>query len=1702
MDYIELSKTKLTSILLKEWGLDRLELIGQFKSHPGGKGGWFNNIRHPLTLEKLFLPSGLGAPSIYSPSTFDGNGKVLEGEKIYFLKAEISQRKTEDKKANPFNLIGKGKNEIENNDLLDKLEISLTPEQITLKRKGEVQEILVLEQDLGAVPARGYAQAIQGVIGTMWSGPDRFIFELIQNADDLPAAHSRDRHIHFKLLPNHLLFLHNGLPFQKEHVKAISDVGGSTKRDDSDATGYKGVGFKSVFRDAACAYINSGGYSFRFDSKAVTNPNEVPWQTWPLWTEQEEYPDEIKQYVNFFDKKKHPVAIALQVGKKSQSYKDLFVDLFKDPRFALFLRNLNYITVTGDNLSIKIERREIAKDGLIELIIDNEQEQYIWYNYKINIPKALRDQIKGDFSFPEKLTKAKSITISFAVKANHINSEVEVIEDSVIYSYLPTSDSSYKFPFLVNADFITDSSRQYIQWNNVWNEFLFSTISELIPSKLIKDIITKDKDFASTAYQLIPGLYQITQPNQQNHRVFNEVLVETLRNSEFVLTSNLSFTSPEGAILDNAGLYNILPKLYEELLLNSKLIVHPLATKDLGMLVEKKLVEIEGVDFQQVLDCIDLAIDKGLYNLNDCISFLEFLFDQKDPIIVGKTYSTNWLFDQNLSSFSPSENTVFGVIQEPLDNLFPYPNEVRYIHPEIIAHLQKSDKKLAWFSEAFSLIQPLNKQISVEEILLPKLKAGKVELSEYDKVLEYLFEIYKAKNLSWLGTLEERRKLKIPVRLQRENESSGYLKDCYLPDIYLPDYPFESLAELLAGNFDFVWSAYFPQERREKVSDFLHELGAKNSPGSKLLQDELLPQLQKGAIPSDKHDALLHLLLKDYAKRGADHYPQNILSGLGHIQLKTVEGIGIKASQSYFSGFYDETLKVAEVLGTIPDSISSEYVSVAGLESVRDFFKKIGVRSLTVTEAISANLKKRLADGFTSIEETLKVVEVCFSLIEQGIVEENHKLLLRAIPLNLKDGSSSPACCCYLGTEFNPHTNLEELSVPDEKRFLSEKYLALEKSPEEIKSFLTIWFDVKENFKPKWISEISRPEAEARPELLLYLNWIDSNGVYPSTYAGFKHQHGILNLLLINNLELVTNGRIAEVLAKAISSDWQGKPNSFPEAKYWVFGNTTRNYSFKPTLGFNCFYFSSKESEKITDGTPLLANRLKDIAPKNAWVAEHSLGLKAIEQYFGLKTELDVNEAIQSFIEICSELKDDAWSRSIEEKFLKSFEKVLKYFEKPETFKNLSEIEDVKSKFHLPASDNSWQPVEGLFYLKEGRYYVAGRADLMKRFDQLNSISLNNFLDKIGIPVILEEDFELAQDNEDRTSNESIVEDRFQRNSIFEIISFAKNNEVDDHFVQQKLESLEHLSFSPTKSIVLTCTKIDDFVVPAEDRCQIIGDHFFYSGDLWSGWRHFGILGQFLNEKLDLGIDPKLLIDLLLADGNTNLIKVLRESNWPVPPFLKEASSIIEEIEKVSTLNIQEGFTFEVPKADTKITNIKETTFQADAIEEPILSGDLDKDAQIAVNIEAVELALNWLKGKGYEVTLQPEINILEEVVNPRGEKVTLVVKSVKGKFVSLNPSEFQLLGGPNSFALLVTTADEIYKVSLDEILADNPYRFIRIHETESSKEELAELANEFQYFSTFQFRFLKPAVSIGRSVVMPKEVMGDNVQFSTEDIF
>ena len=339
---------------------------------------------------------------------------------------------------------------------------------------------------------------------------ERFVFELLQNAVD---AHSADDclDISIRMQDGYLIFMHNGDEFTRDDIDGICFVGRKgDKVSNTKKIGYKGIGFKSVFGISTKVYIHSGNQCFRFDKdywknywcehwdssfgpKNMAPEYTMPWQVIPI---ESDLPISV-------DEGNANVATYISIDPEDESkLRQSIMGLMKSCRFLIFLKDANItMSFTYEGTTrCSIEKRKV--NGEVVLYVDGREESR-WMVYQnpevqLNLTGAQKKRIEKHKNTPDKLKNATSFDLSFAIAIE--DGKLKKADNAVLYTYLPTSYSFGEgFPFLVNANFITDEGRQHLDVEAEWNKVLISKI----PEEYLNWIATLSKKH-SNYYEVLP----------------------------------------------------------------------------------------------------------------------------------------------------------------------------------------------------------------------------------------------------------------------------------------------------------------------------------------------------------------------------------------------------------------------------------------------------------------------------------------------------------------------------------------------------------------------------------------------------------------------------------------------------------------------------------------------------------------------------------------------------------------------------------------------------------------------------------------------------------------------------------------------------------------------------------------------------------------------------------------------------------------------------------------------------------------------------------------------------------------------------------------------------------------------------------------------------------------------------------------------
>lgn len=608
--------------LKKHWRTEDFKFMGKFQKGRNGKTCAFVDLRN-TDGDLLYFPrirnTGIngGAARVFSPREFN-----LEVGEYYQFEAEINSNEDFVGKtplifqAQSFGKVsGKIKARLEKEELVKQIFKDTAPNETA---------------------ARNQANAIKKVTEDAYEEDERFIFELIQNADDAGSVEN-PVNISFYFKFGHIIVNHNGTPFSDQDVISITGIGYSSpdKSENIKKTGYKGIGFKAVFIVSDKVAISSGGYTFEFTKdhpfhrKTGWNIESIPWEIQPIWLEKYRLPYWVDRFMPMTE---NSTSFLLEV-KRNADITPLKVEqdahkIFNNPRFSLFLRSTSKIEYSGIKGEISIEKRFNAEDSTVDLLLNDtvDSSWLLWSNSDLRIPKEVKESIQDDSATPKKLKEAEIITLSFAakVKAGRII-DLE-LREKVLFTYLPTSVTDYDLPYLVNGDFLTILNRQSIKTKKKWNEFLFEQIGYHQFSWAI-EVWNAENAYSDDCLKVIKTPFK----NQEGPTfdAFNRGFEKGITELSFVPDYSGQLRGLDEIIIDETGIANVIGiDLFLNLFGDGKFLVIP-QLKSLGWLKNELKEREQGLLFSwtKLKEGIDKLSD-WLIEPNNNIQFLDYLVEK------------------------------------------------------------------------------------------------------------------------------------------------------------------------------------------------------------------------------------------------------------------------------------------------------------------------------------------------------------------------------------------------------------------------------------------------------------------------------------------------------------------------------------------------------------------------------------------------------------------------------------------------------------------------------------------------------------------------------------------------------------------------------------------------------------------------------------------------------------------------------------------------------------------------------------------------------------------------------------------------------------------------------------------------------------------------------------------------------------------
>lgn len=662
----------------------------------------------------------------------------------------------------------------------------------------------------------------------IYTEEERFIYELLQNADD--AARNSKLKVRIDIGQNHLAFSHNGDPFDEIDVESICSVGDGGKSNDKNKTGYKGIGFKSVFSHSHNVVIKTGSYCFKFSEKDWINywsqtwgnledwqherrsrsksaEVKMPWQIIPIPFELENSTIDFGYLADY-----HVSTILFDL--KSDKLIDRVLHLLSDSQILLFLRSNDVIleVYVYDQIRLSI-KKELGPDS-VGLYSNNVlKSEWLVRTKELLIPEEVMDDIGKDDKTPPKLKGASSCEVSFAIQKE--KSKFIQTDDSLIYTYLPTSVSC-GFPFVVNANFLTDSGRQQLQKESKWNLWIFSQIASSFLEWIAELWITRclDKSFLT----VIPERLSFGELGIE----FNNGYEKALREIEFIPNNSGGLIRVDEAVFDRTGLSKLLSEGIVLDFINAKYNAnydYRAFIPDFNNIRKLKALGVRVFGLEELNDFFNSESFQSNHSLSENFRLLCYLYDYVQNI-KSPEEKKEWNERLKTIAFIFDEK---GTLKRPEHIYFPsvsYSNEftddISVIHSEVIYEINKNAEVRNWL-ESLGVKEPTDLNFIEKSII------GDSSFITVDNVIEvgqYLFNAYK-KGMLDDEHLSDLRK----VNVLTQQYSLKKAEDCFLSNLYDPELKLENVyvADI------YVSQNYF--EEKDLISEwktFFLKIGIKN----------------------------------------------------------------------------------------------------------------------------------------------------------------------------------------------------------------------------------------------------------------------------------------------------------------------------------------------------------------------------------------------------------------------------------------------------------------------------------------------------------------------------------------------------------------------------------------------------------------------------------------------------------------------------------------------------------------------------------------------------------------------------------------------------------------------------------------------------------------------------------------------------------
>lgn len=757
--------------------------------------GYFINIR--LNGEILEYPLDTIPTHERRVSIYQVLKDNLEDQEQYQVTLDLA--KDEYRKKNPFLLVVKQYTKLENisapiDTALPKTITDIFNENININSPFQVVNL---------------ANSVESLATDIYSEDKRFIYELIQNADD--AALDEDSELSIQILKNYVIISHNGAPFNSRDIRGLCSIGLGTKTNDATKTGYKGIGFKSVFgQPDGLVYVKSEKTLFKFHREySLKNSWNIkwgnkaeweerngvafscPWQMMPVLIDDVDDVDDVA-LAKVLNNERRTIKTAIKIVDSEQIFFNIN-RFFGDAKFLLFLRRITSVEIIYNNLTLSFKKEKKEDNKEIVSLIKNDELLSSWYvkTWIDNIPQEIQKELKSDPKTPKKIQSMEKTEISFALEINDTFDEIKLLKegDSALYSYLPTTVKEYNMPFIVNCNFLLDASREKIHKNRKWNEWLFQVIGyktvECCAEFLNNNLF--ETTYLSTFRN---GFYE---ESDNLRKEINAGLKNGLEKFAILKNRKNELCKLNEVAIDRFDLYKVEPEFANKL---ATFINEKKAIKANEFLAGKNIIELNDAN-APVLNLTPFVIDENhlqaffgssyagqVITTASNYNILSFLYSLEINDVSGAWYTVitkNQLIINQYGELDYITRVCF-----PMELGESYDTEFKnvLIHNDVYQLIKNDTELVAWLVDKFGVTEPGSIAYLEKEII------GNIQNvitdTNYLDVTKFIYKLYTDKKLTEVHCVNLQ---ELPLKTDKAFMKANI---CVLPQSYNPTIDFRS----------------------------------------------------------------------------------------------------------------------------------------------------------------------------------------------------------------------------------------------------------------------------------------------------------------------------------------------------------------------------------------------------------------------------------------------------------------------------------------------------------------------------------------------------------------------------------------------------------------------------------------------------------------------------------------------------------------------------------------------------------------------------------------------------------------------------------------------------------------------------------------------------------------------------------------------